>query len=94
MARGSKSGGGLLRTLERAGVSRGLFGNSKGWLYVGSGLWTLRKMRRMAQRKTEVLVSEEIKPGDRIVIANGRVTLDSSDPAEPSKGRRRRRRGS
>lgn len=96
MARGTKAdgGGGLLRTLERAGVSRGVFGNSKSWLYVGSGLWTLRTMRRMAERKTEILVSEELKPGDRIVVANGRATLDASSPSEAPTGRRRRRRRS
>ncbi len=95
MARGRKGkGGGLLRTAERLGVNRGLFGGSKGWLYVGSGLWTLRTVRRMAGRKTEILVSEEIGPGDRLVIANGRATIDHG-PAElatPSTGRRRSRR--
>lgn len=91
MARSKNSGrGGPLRRLERAGVSRGIFGSSKGWMYVGGGLWTLRTMRRLAQRKTEVLLREELAPGDRLIISNGRPTLEGPAASEPS-GRRRRR---
>ena len=82
--------GGLLRSAERLGINRGLFGGSRGWLYVGTGLWTLRTVRRLAERKPEILISEELKPGQRIVIANGRATLDDAPP--PSAGGRRRRR--
>lgn len=74
--RGRNRPGGLLGLAERAGISRGLFGNSKGWLYVGTGLWTLRKVRTMAARKSEVLVSEPLKPGQRLIISNGRATVD------------------
>lgn len=99
MARGSKGakgkGGGMLRVAERTGVARGLFGGSKGWFYVGTGLWTLRTVRRMAERKSEVLISEELKAGDRLVIANGRATLDRAPKQAPAatgrRGRRRRR---
>lgn len=91
MGRRSKStgGGGPLRTIERIGISRGIFGSSKGWMYLGGSLWTLRTVRRMAQRKSEVLLREELAPGQRLIIANGRATLDEPPVAEP--GRRRRR---
>ena len=75
--------------VERIGMSRGVFGSSKGWMYVGGGLWTLRTVRRMAQRKSEVLLREELAPGQRLIIANGRATLDGPDGAEPSAKRRR-----
>ena len=89
---GRRSGSVLLRSLEQTGIRRGLFGSSRAWLYVGTGLWTIRTMRRFAGRKTEVLISEELKPGQRIIIANDLATLD--DRAEGgSSGRRRRRRG-
>lgn len=93
MGRRSKSGsgGGPLRAVERIGVSRGIFGNSKGWMYVGGGLWTLRTIRRLAQRKPEILLREELAPGQRIIIANDRLTLDEPVGAEPSQRRRRRR---
>ncbi|HEY4376344.1 MAG TPA: hypothetical protein VGM93_04265 [Acidimicrobiales bacterium] len=67
---------GLLRRLERTGVRKGLFGESKAWLYIGTGLWTLRTIRRLAERKPEILLSEELKPGQRLIIANGRATID------------------
>ena len=77
-AKGRKANGGLLRMAERAGISRGVFGASKGWFYVGTGLWTLRTMRRLAARKPEVLLSEVLRPGERLIIANGRATIDSA----------------
>lgn len=79
---------GLLGTVERLGINRGVFGNSKGWFYVGTGLWTLRTVRRIAERKVNVLVSEPLKPGQRIVIANGTATIEG-DPA-PYRGKRGR----
>lgn len=96
MARRTEAGSqrsGMLRTAERLGINRGLFGGSKGWFYVGTGLWTLRRVRRMAERKSEILVTEELRPGQRLVIANGRTTLDQAPAQEPSgSGRWRRRR--
>lgn len=81
MAGGRKgSGGGLLRVAERTGLSRGFAGN-RAWFYLGTGLWTLRTIRRMAARRSEVLVSEELRPGDRMVIANGRATIDHAAPS-------------
>ncbi len=83
---GRRGQSGLLGTLERLGISRGVFGNSKGWFYVGTGLWTLRTVRRMAERKVNVLVSEPLKPGQRMVIANGIATIEGEP--EPYRGRR------
>lgn len=92
----ARSGGGLLRTVERLGVSRGVFGASKGWFYVGTGLWTLRKVRSLGERKPEVLLSERLRPGDRIVIANGVATIESAESrraaAAPAGSSRRARR--
>ncbi|MCB0978344.1 MAG: hypothetical protein KDB02_12885 [Acidimicrobiales bacterium] len=77
--RGTKGKGGPLATLQSIGISRGLFGGSKGWLYVGGGLWTVRTIRRMAERKPEILIREEIKPGQRITIANNVATIDGGE---------------
>ncbi|QXC62047.1 hypothetical protein KSP35_04335 [Aquihabitans sp. G128] len=96
MARGRAAKGkrgGVLRIAERAGISRGLFGGSKGWFYVGTGLWTLRTVRRMAERKPELLLSEELKPGQRLVIANGRATLDTVPGAAAAAGSGRKAKG-
>lgn len=92
-------GGGPLRTLERLGVSRGVFGASKGWFYVGTGLWTFRKLKSFGERKPELLMQERLRPGDRLVIANGVATIESAAPAARSgsadhrkTGRRSRRK--
>ena len=78
--KGSKdSDGGLLRTAESLGINRGLLGGNKSWAYVGTGLWTLRRMRKMAERKSEILISETLAPGERLVIANGRATIEQAE---------------
>ena len=94
-----RSGGGILRTVERLGVTRGVFGASKGWFYVGTGLWTLRKVRSLGERKPELLMSERLRPGDRIVIANGVATIESAEqrslasaPAPRSRRARRKQK--
>lgn len=74
-ARGGSKRGGLVSLAMRTGINRGVFGGSKGWLYVATGLWTLRTVRKLSARKTEILLSEELKPGERLIIANDRPTL-------------------
>lgn len=89
--RGSAAAGTLLRTVERTGIRRGL-GGSKGWFYLGTGLWTLRTVRRLAERRDEVLISEILRPGERMIIANGRATIEPApDAPAPGSGRRARR---
>ena len=66
---------GVLRSLERTGIRKGLLGH-RHWFYVGTGLWTLRTIRRMAGDREEILISERLRPGDRIVIANGVATIE------------------
>jgi hypothetical protein len=106
MARRSLGGRrrGVVALVERVGITRGLFGGSKGWFYVGTGLWTLRRVRTLGARKPEILLREELKPGQRLVIANDRLTLTEPEAAATlvasaidggkadRKGRRRGRR--
>jgi hypothetical protein len=77
---------GLLRRVEHLGMSNARKGSKVG-LYLGTGLWTLRTVRRLADRREEILISEPLRPGERIMIANNRPTLESS-PSKPPKGRR------
>lgn len=81
----------FLLSAERRGLSQGLFNGKRGWLYIGTGLWTLRTVRRFAGRKTEVLLSEELKPGQRLIIANNRATIEGVAVQSQTKGRRKRR---
>ena len=84
----------MLRFLERTGVARGVFGASKGWFYVGAGLWTVRKVRTLGAGRSEVLISEELRPGQRLVVANGIATIEDqagSGVGTAPRGRRGRR---
>lgn len=87
-----KDEGGVVRLIERTGLRKGVSGGSKPWMYVGTGLWTLRTVRRLAERKEEILISEKLGPGQRIIIANGRATIEDLEPEQPvePKGRSRR----
>ncbi|WP_426572933.1 hypothetical protein [Aquihabitans sp. McL0605] len=69
----------LLRAVEAHGMRMGRSGNKR-WLYVGTAMWTLRTMRRLAERREEILISETLKPGQRLIIANARPTLGEPDP--------------
>ena len=80
---------GVLRRLEHLGMSKGRQG-SKTWLYVGTGLWTLRTVRRLADRREEILISEPLRPGERLIISNNRPTIEATAP-KPPKGRRAKR---
>lgn len=88
----------LVTRLRRTGFRKGVQGN-RTWLALGVSLWGAQKLRALATRDAEVLVREELKPGERMIIANGRVTVDRVvDPLEPddaggggTKKKRRRR---
>lgn len=76
MARAKAAPSGLLGRLQGIGFARGVLGRSGPWLWVWAGLWLFGKMR--ARAGTEVLLSERLEPGQRIVIANGRATVDDA----------------
>jgi hypothetical protein len=68
--------GRIVRTLRRNGVRKGIFGGSRGWAAVAVGTWGYTTLKRMARREPELVFSEELKPGERIIISNNRATLD------------------
>lgn len=68
--------GKLFSYLRRAGTRKGFMGDSKPWLYIGAATWAYRLLRRMAHRKPEILLLEELKPGQRIIVSNNRPTVD------------------
>jgi hypothetical protein len=68
--------GRVVRLLRRNGVRRGIFGGSRGWAAVAVGTWGYTTLKRMARREPELVFSEELKPGERIIISNNRATLD------------------
>lgn len=83
----------MLKRLQRLGLRRGVFGNGKGWLYLGIASWGLRTLRRVAEPNPDILLHEELKPGQRVIIANDRGTVDVEPTSETKRrGRRGRRR--
>lgn len=68
----------ILPRLQRAGLRKGVVQGNSTWLAIGVSTWGLRKITRMAQRRTEILVREELKPGERLIIANGRATIEQA----------------
>ncbi len=76
VAKGEGSEGKLLSYLRRSGTRKGFMGDSKPWLYIGAATWAYRLLRRLAQRKPEILLLEELKPGQRIIVSNNRPTVD------------------
>jgi hypothetical protein len=72
----------MIEFLRRYGVSRGFLGGSRPWMVIGGVAYALRAVKWARKRDVEVLFSEEIKPGERLVIS----------PIAPPQKRRRRRR--
>lgn len=71
----------ILSKLQRLGMRRGIVGGNSTWMALGVSAWGFRKVQKMAQRETEVLIREELKPGERIIIANGRATIERAESA-------------
>jgi hypothetical protein len=57
----------MLKTLVRIGFARGI-GGSRGWLTLGVVAGGLQLLRRMAKREPDVVYSEELYPGQSVVI--------------------------
>jgi hypothetical protein len=70
----------VLAFLQRMGMAKGVFGNSRAWTVIGVGAFGIRTLRKMARREPEVLLREKLGPGQRMEIINTGV---------PRKGRRR-----
>ena len=60
----------MLRTLTRIAISRGLFGGSRAWLTVGTAVVGLRAVGRLVNKEPKVVYSEELAPGESLVISH------------------------
>jgi len=59
---------GLSSWLLRSGFKRGLLEGSRGWLYVGVGIATVRVVRRLLTEAPETVFERELKPGQGIEV--------------------------
>ncbi|MEJ7584008.1 MAG: hypothetical protein WKF43_07950 [Acidimicrobiales bacterium] len=68
--------GRAIRILRRRGLRQGILGGNRAWAAVAVGTWGYTQLKRLAQRDVEVVFSEELKPGQRLIISNDRPTVD------------------
>ena len=60
----------MLRTLTRLGVYRGLLGGNRGWMALGAVAVGLRGLGRLAAKEPKVVFSEQLDPGQTLVITH------------------------
>ncbi|HWC10278.1 MAG TPA: hypothetical protein VG455_03555 [Acidimicrobiales bacterium] len=60
----------MLRSLTRLGVVRGLLGGNRGWLALGAVATGVRAVGKMARKEPKVVFSEELDPGQTLVITH------------------------
>jgi hypothetical protein len=58
-------------TLYRRALRNGLLGGSRPWLYVWVGLAGFKLLRRLSRNQPEIVYSERLEPGQRLVITAG-----------------------
>ena len=58
--------------LRRRALRRGPLGGSRGWTYLWAVLFVARLVKRLTAGKEELLLREEIGPGQTLVISGGR----------------------
>lgn len=56
----------VLRTLQSRGVSRGVFGASRAWLWIAVASWAVRRIRRA--NAPELIYRAKLRPGETLQI--------------------------
>ena len=62
----------LVRAALRNGITKGFLGGSRPWLIIGGVAAAWRLLRRISGNEPIVVYSEELQPGETVVIAHGR----------------------
>lgn len=78
----------LRRLIRLRAVQRGILGGSTFWTGVFGLMTGWRLFKRLTDPTPRTLLTEELRPGQTIVVAHGMVPVDDARPAR----RRRRRR--
>ena len=60
----------MLRSLMRLGVVRGLLGGNRGWMALGAVAGGLRMLGKLAAKEPKVVFSEQLDPGQTLVITH------------------------
>lgn len=59
----------MLASLRRRAVLKGPFGGSRGWTAVWAVLLAARLLKRLTTPKPQVLLREEVRPGESLLIS-------------------------
>ena len=62
----------MLGLLLRQGLKKGVLGGDRKWLVLGGVALALRLVRKVGGSEPKTVYCEELKPGEALVIANGR----------------------
>ncbi len=60
----------MLRRLTRMGITKGLLGGDRRWLALGGAALGLRALAKLALKEPKVVYSEELAPGQSVVITH------------------------
>jgi len=60
----------MLRRVIRLGLTRGLLGGDRRWLALGSAALGLRLLVKLAVKEPKVVYSEDLAPGESLVITH------------------------
>ena len=60
----------MLRRLSRLGLTRGLLGGERHWLVLGTVAFTLRALVKLVTKEAKVVYSEDLAPGESLVITH------------------------
>ena len=72
MAKAAKKGLTRVALIRRRALRRGPLGGSRGWTYLWVVLFAARLLKRLTAGKEEILMTEEIHPGQTLIISGGR----------------------
>jgi hypothetical protein len=63
-----------IRRAQSLGFAEGMAGRGGHWYAVGIGAWGLLRLRSMAAERTEILLSEPLRPGEEMTITHHTTT--------------------
>lgn len=81
----------VLRWAVRNGFRKGVVGGSRAWVVLFTGALGVRAVQRLAGKEEKIVLSEELRPGEALVITHERVTVAEDAKAVREAARRARR---
>lgn len=63
-----------VRRAQSLGFAEGMAGKGGHWYAIGIGAWGLMRLRSMSAERTEILLSEPLRPGEEMTITHHETT--------------------